>query len=139
MSRSIACIDYRNGKIFIAKRQMVGDMGGRWEFPGGKIEEGEDLQTAVVREMQEEFGVTVTVGRKITSGSFTHKGKPCTLDVLEVSFPHDGIKKKFELTEHTDYKWADIDEIPQLNFVDSDLSIYNDVKKWCLKEYKNEK
>ena len=139
MSRSIACIDYRNGKIFIAKRQMVGDMGGRWEFPGGKIEEGENLQTAVVREMQEEFGVTVTVGRKITSGSFTHKGKPCTLDVLEVSFPHDGIEKKFELTEHTDYKWADIDEIPQLNFVDSDLSIYNDVKKWCLKEYKNEK
>ena len=83
MSRSIACIDYRDGKIFIAKRQMVGDMGGRWEFPGGKIEDGEDLQTAVVREMQEEFGVTVTVGRKITSGTFTHKGKPCTLDVLE--------------------------------------------------------
>ena len=139
MSRSIACIDYRNGKIFIAKRQMVGDMGGRWEFPGGKIEDGEDLQTAVVREMQEEFGVTVTVGRKITSGSFTHKGKPCTLEVLEVTFPHDGVEKKFELTEHTDYKWADIEEIPQLNFVDSDLSIYNDVKKWCLKEYKNEK
>ena len=134
MSRSIACIDYRDGKIFIAKRQMVGDMGGRWEFPGGKIEEGEDLQTAVVREMQEEFGVTVKVGRKITSGSFTHKGKPCTLDVLEVTFPHDGIEKRFELTEHTDYMWTDLDSIPQLNFVDSDLSIYNDVKKWCQNE-----
>ena len=134
MSRSIACIDYRDGKIFIAKRQMVGDMGGRWEFPGGKIEEGEDLETAVVREMQEEFGVTVSVGRKITSGSFSHKGKPCTLDVLEVTFPHDGIEKKFELTEHTDYQWANIDTIPSLNFVDSDLSIYNDVKKWCENE-----
>ncbi len=134
MSRSIACIDYRNGKIFIAKRQMVGDMGGRWEFPGGKIEDGEDLQTAVVREMQEEFGVTVTVGHKITSGTFTHKGKPCTLDVLEVKFPHDGIQNKFELTEHTDYKWEDIELIPSLNFVDSDLSIYNDVKKWCENE-----
>ena len=134
MSRSIACIDYRNGKIFIAKRQMVGDMGGRWEFPGGKIEKGEDLETAVVREMQEEFGVTVKVGRKITSGSFTHRGKPCTLDVLEVTFPHDGIKKRFELTEHTDYKWADLASIPQLDFVDSDLSIYNDVKKWCENE-----
>ena len=136
MSRSIACIDYRDGKIFIAKRQMVGDMGGRWEFPGGKIEDGEDLQTAVVREMQEEFGVTVTVGRKITSGSFTHKGKPCTLDVLEVTFPHNGIEKKFELTEHTDYKWADIASIPELNFVDSDLSIYDDVRKWCENEKK---
>ena len=136
MSRSIACIDYRDGKIFIAKRQMVGDMGGRWEFPGGKIEEGEDLQTAIIREMQEEFGVTVSVGRKITSGSFTHKDKPCTLDVLEVTFPHDGIKKRFELTEHTDYKWADINEIPSLNFVDSDLSVYDAVKKWCENECK---
>ena len=134
MSRSIACIAYNNGKIFIAKRQNKGDMGGRWEFPGGKIEDGEDYNTAIVREMQEEFGVTVTVGRKITSGTFTHKGKPCTLDVLEVTFPHDGIEKKFELTEHTDYRWADIDSIPSLNFVDSDLSIYHDVKKWCENE-----
>ena len=133
MSRSIACIDYRDGKIFIAKRQMTGDMGGRWEFPGGKIEDGEDLQTAVVREMQEEFGVTVTVGKKITSGTFTHRDKPCTLDVLEVKFPHDGMKERFTLTEHTDYQWVDIDTIPALNFVDSDLSIYNDVKKWCKK------
>ena len=136
MSRSIACIDYRDGKIFIAKRQMVGDMGGRWEFPGGKIEEGEDLQQAVIREMQEEFGVIVTVGSKITSGSFTHRGKPCSLEVLEVHFPHDGMSQSFILTEHTEYKWAELDEIPNLNFVDSDLAIYSDVKKWCENESK---
>lgn len=134
MSRSIACIDYRDGKIFIAKRQMVGDMGGRWEFPGGKIEEGEDLPQAVIREMNEEFGVTVTVGKKITSGTFTHKGKPCTLDVLEVHFPHDGLKTRFTLTEHTDYKWENIENIPELDFVDSDLAVYDAVKKWCKNE-----
>ena len=136
MSRSIACIDYRDGKIFIAKRQMTGDMGGRWEFPGGKIEEGEDLETAVIREMQEEFGVTVSVGRKITTGTFTHRDKPCTLDVLEVHFPHDGMTERFVLTEHTDYNWVAIDEIPKLNFVDSDLSVYEAVKKWCENESK---
>ena len=114
MSRSIACIDYRDGKIFIAKRQMTGDMGGRWEFPGGKIEDGEDLETAVIREMQEEFGVTVSVGRKITTGTFTHRDKPCTLDVLEVHFPHDGMTERFVLTEHTDYNWVALDEIPKL-------------------------
>lgn len=134
MSRSIACIDYRDGKIFIAKRQMVGDMGGRWEFPGGKIEEGEDLPQAVIREMNEEFGVIVTVGKKITSGTFTHKGKPCTLDVLEVHFPHDGLKTRFTLTEHTDYKWENIENIPELDFVDSDLAVYDAVKKWCRNE-----
>ncbi len=136
MSRSIACIDYRDGKIFIAKRQMTGDMGGRWEFPGGKIEDGEDLETAVIREMQEEFGVTVSVGRKITTGTFTHRDKPCTLDVLEVHFPHDGMTERFVLTEHTDYNWVALDEIPKLNFVDSDLSVYEAVKKWCENESK---
>lgn len=131
MSSSIACIDYRNGKIFIAKRHQVGDMGGRWEFPGGKIEDGEDYKTAIVREMQEEFGVTVSVGNQITDGKFMHKNVECTLKAFEVTFPHDGLKQKFTLTEHTDYKWVNIDEIPNLNFVDSDLMIYPAVKKWC--------
>jgi 8-oxo-dGTP diphosphatase len=86
--------------------------------------------------MQEEFGVTVSVGRKITSGSFTHRDKPCTLDVLEVHFPHDGIAEPFVLTEHTEYKWENINDIPSLNFVDSDLSVYDAVKRWCENESK---
>ena len=120
MSRSIACIDYRNGKIFIAKR---------WEFPGGKIEDGEDFATAIKREMQEEFGVNVEVGEKITSGTFEHKGKKCTLDAFRVTFEHDGIEKPFVLTEHTEYKWVLPDVIPTLEFVDSDLSIFPEVLK----------
>ncbi len=131
MSSSIACIDYRDGKIFIAKRQMVGDMGGRWEFPGGKIDGNEDCAEAIIREMQEEFGITVEVGRHITDGTFEHKGKTCYLSAYEIILPHDGIEKPFTLTEHTDYKWVDINEIPNLNFVDSDLKIYPAVKAWC--------
>ena len=77
----------------------------------------------LVEAIQEEFGVTVSVGRKITSGSFMHRDKPCTLEVLEVHFPHDGMAEPFTLTEHTEYKWADLASIPKLNFVDSDLSI----------------
>ena len=72
MSRSIACIDYRKGKIFIAKRIETGDMGGRWEFPGGKIDEGEDFVTAIKREMKEEFGVEVEVFDKLCQVSFEH-------------------------------------------------------------------
>ena len=59
MSRSIACIDYRNGKVFIAKRQMKGDMGGRWEFPGGKIDGNEDFETAIKLEAK----VTASIDR----------------------------------------------------------------------------
>ena len=133
MSRSIACIDYRNGKVFIAKRQMKGDMGGRWEFPGGKIEENEDFESAIKREMMEEFGVEVTVGQHITSTTFYHKEKECFLDAFEVHFAHDGIQNPFVLTEHTDYRWENIENIPKLCFVDSDLAIYDNVKKWCTK------
>ena len=42
----------------------------------------------------------------------------------------DGLSRPFELTEHTDYRWANIDEIPFLDFVDSDLQLYPDIKKW---------
>lgn len=127
MSQSIACIDYRNGKLFIAKRCMKGDMGGRWEFPGGKLETGEDCETAIKREMQEEFGVDVSVIGKIADGTFMHKGKQCDLFVYHVKFAHDGIEKKYTLTEHTDYKWVNPEEIKSLEFVDSDLSIYPQV------------
>lgn len=135
MSHSIACIDYRDGKVFIAKRVMVGDMGGRWEFPGGKIDDGEDFVQAIKREMQEEFGVEVEVGEHIATSTFFHKEKECSLDVFAIKFSEDGIKKSFKLTEHTDYKWEDLEKIPELNFVDSDLAVYDKVYKWC----KNEK
>lgn len=124
MSRSVACIDYRNGKVFIAKRQNVGDMGGRWEFPGGKVDAGEDAAETIKREMMEEFSVEVEVLEKITSTTFYHKEKECFLDAYFVKLAEDGMTRKFILTEHTDYRWADITEIPSLNFVDSDLKIY---------------
>lgn len=135
MSQSIACIDYRNGKVFIAKRQNVGDMGGRWEFPGGKIEDGEDFRQAIIREMQEEFGVTVEVHNIITESTFEHKGKKCYLTVFEVTFPHDGIAKPFILTEHTEYKWEDIGNIKSLEFVDSDLKVLPEIIKYYSKSW----
>lgn len=135
MSHSIACIDYRNGKVFIAKRIMTGDMGGRWEFPGGKIDDGEDFVQAIKREMMEEFGVEVEVGEHITNSTFIHKERECTLDVFAIKFYEDGIEKPFKLTEHTEYAWENIDKIPQLNFVDSDMAVYEKIYKWC----KNEK
>jgi len=127
MSKSVACIDYRKGKVFIAKRQNKGAMAGRWEFPGGKIEEGEDYTSAIKREMREEFSVDVDVGPQIAQASFEHNGKDCQVTAFFVSFAHDGIKQPFLLSEHTDYKWIDIEEIPSLNFVDSDLLLYKDI------------
>ena len=124
MSSSIACIAYKDGKIFVAKRKSVGDMGGKWEFPGGKIENGEAPELAIKREMQEEFGVNVSVGEKIGTASFIHSGKNCTVDAYVVQFEQDGMSKPFILTEHTEYKWVNPLDIAKLDFVDSDLKLY---------------
>lgn len=124
MSSSVACIVYKDKKIFIAKRKQIGDMGGKWEFPGGKIENNEAPEVAIKREMQEEFGVEVTVGEKIGSTSFMHRGKDCTVNAYSVQFAHDGMNIPFVLTEHTEYKWVNPLEIKKLDFVDSDLKLY---------------
>lgn len=133
MSASIACIIVKDDKILIALRNPVGDMGNRWEFPGGKVDAGETDQIAIVREMNEEFGVAAVPGDKITSCKFFHKEKECSLNAYLVELEHDGLDKPYVLTEHQEYKWVDPKIIPTLNFVDSDMKIYPDVMKYLEK------
>ncbi len=130
MAASIACIAFNNGKVLIAHRNPVGQMGGRWEFPGGKVEDGESLQQAAIREFQEEFGVAITVGEQIAQSAFVHNGKTVPLTAYRIYVPHDGIAVPYTLSEHTEYRWVTLDEIASLDFVDSDLKIYPDVKNY---------
>lgn len=127
---SIACIAFKDKQVLIAHRNPTGQMGGRWEFPGGKVEDGETDETAIVREMQEEFGITVTPGAKIAEAEFKHNGKVSSLHAYLVTLPHDGMTEKYTLTEHTEYRWADLAEIPLLNFVDSDMLLYPQIAKY---------
>ena len=129
MSRSVACIDYRKGKFLIAKRFMTGEMAGRWEFPGGKIEAGEDFNTAIKREMMEEFGCEVEIFEKLAEGTFFHKEKECFVTAFRVRLQNDGISTPYKLTEHTQIDWVSQEEILKLNFVDSDLNIFPQIKK----------
>ncbi|MBQ0002612.1 MAG: NUDIX domain-containing protein [Treponema sp.] len=130
MKKSVACIAYHNQKVLIAHRNPVGQMGSRFEFPGGKVDDGESEEQAIKREMSEEFGIDVSIIEKITTGYFSHNGKESSLEVYLIKVSHDGMTEKYRLTEHTDYRWVDIDDIPKDNFVDSDLSIYPEVKKY---------
>lgn len=135
MKVSIACIAYENGKVLIAHRNNTGDMGGRWEFPGGKVDGGESDQESIVREMQEEFGMKVQVLDFITETSFYHRDKESLLHAYLIKVPHCGIENPYVLTEHSEYKWTGIDEIPVDNFVDSDLKIYPAVKEFIKRRF----
>lgn len=62
-----AAVIWHEGRILIQQRPQKGLLGGLWEFPGGKQEAGETLEETVHRELQEELGITVTVGDKIAT------------------------------------------------------------------------
>ena len=60
-----AAIIFRDGKLLITQRHADSHLGGLWEFPGGKREEGETFEQCLVRELQEELCVGVSVGVKV--------------------------------------------------------------------------
>ncbi len=118
---SVAGISERDGRYFIARRLPGGEMGGRWEFPGGKIEAGEDCQTALCREYDEEFGVAIRVGPHICEVGFRNGGREyrlCAHYVEMIASDSD-----IRLREHSQFRWASLDEILDLDFTDSDAKI----------------
>ena len=120
MRRSVAGIAIEEGKVFIARRKAGGDIGGKWEFPGGKVEEGESDADALRREFFEEFGIAVTVGALLASGEFFHNGQKFILNGYRVFSDFD----HFNMTEHDECRWAALDEIETLDFTDSDRLLF---------------
>jgi mutator protein MutT len=62
-----AALVFRGGKLLITQRYLEAHLGGLWEFPGGKREPGEAFEQCLVRELQEELGIEVTVGKLLES------------------------------------------------------------------------
>jgi 8-oxo-dGTP diphosphatase len=120
----VAGIAWDCGKFFIAQRLDGGAMGNKWEFPGGKVDGGESDQEALKREYLEELGVEIAVGDFLGSAVFEHRGLQCQVRAYRVFFaPTD-----FALTAHTQWRWADLEEIEQLDFVDSDRKLLPTLK-----------
>jgi 8-oxo-dGTP diphosphatase len=125
-ANSVAGIAAEGGRLFIARRSPGGDIGAKWEFPGGKVEAGESDEEALVREYREEFGVTVTAGPYLGSASFEHHGKARTLNAYRVFFR----EMDFTLSEHTEWRWAGFDEIGRLDFAGSDSLLIPQLKAY---------
>lgn len=103
-----------NGRILIIKRAEESHVGGgTWESPGGKLEFGEELEEALIREMKEEVGLDVTVEKLLyTSTFFTHPTRQVIL-LTYLCKCNDAAVVKISF-EHSEYRWANGEELRNL-------------------------
>lgn len=119
MPRSVAGIAIKDGLALVARRLPGGEMGGTWEFPGGKLESDEDDAQALVREFDEEFGVAVRVGEKLGQTWFEHSGKHYQLSAVQIDLEQGPL----DLREHSEIRWVNAKDIAALELADSDRSL----------------
>lgn len=114
-----AAILEKDGNILIAKRRKGRTLGGKWEFPGGKIEPGETPQGCLKRELKEEFGIETEVGDFFCSSLFQYSFIWIELLVYKVKY----ISGDFKVNEHDDAKWVNLDELNGYDFMDADKPV----------------
>ena len=103
---SVVAAVIRNGNKIFATQRGYGDFKDRWEFPGGKIESGEEPKTALVREIKEELDTEINVGNLIKTVETDYPAFHITMYVYWC----DIVKGELTLLEHEDAKWVEIDD-----------------------------
>ncbi|QEN05774.1 NUDIX domain-containing protein [Thiospirochaeta perfilievii] len=118
MPKSVAGIIKKDQKFLLGKRKPGGSIGGKWEFPGGKVESKESLEDALKREFLEELDVEIEVNKFIVMKDFSTNGHKFKLYAFYIDLKSDNIK----YNEHDKFDYFTIDEIKKLgdNFADSD-------------------
>ena len=116
----VACaIIQKDGKVFIARRKPDKSQGGKWEFPGGKVENGESIKECLVREFEEEFGVILEVGERC--GSNTHDYESISIELIGHYCKMN--TNNFSLTDHDLTAWVSIEELRSYDLAPADIPL----------------
>jgi len=107
------------GKYLVAQRKKHQHQGGKWEFPGGKVEQGETLEQALVRELQEEVGITPTQFQHLITVEHTYPDLSVQLNTWYVT-EFQGVAKS---GESQTINWVSVEELSQLTFPDANKAI----------------
>ncbi len=105
----VAAVIEKEGKVLVARRKPGLVAGGMWEFPGGKLEDGETAERCLERELEEELGVSARVGDLLCSVPFS--GALTAFELLV--FRTELLSDSFKLTDHDEIRWqapGDMDE-----------------------------
>ena len=108
-----------NGLVLIARRKPGKHMGGKWEFPGGKIEAGESPEQSLARELQEELDVRARIGELLCCASWDGDGISLELLVYRV----EGFDGTPTLHEHEEFRWVAPGDLRSYDLADSDRRV----------------
>ena len=117
MKKVTAAILIKDGKILIAKRKADDRQANKWEFPGGTVEQNETPQACLKREIQEEFGINVSVGRILGESIYLYDHGSIKLLAYRVHWKSG----KIALNDHADYRWVSAKALVEYDFAPADI------------------
>ena len=124
MKHVVAALIVREGKILVCQRTRHQTMPLKWEFPGGKVEEGEQARAALERELEEELGIHATIEEE--AARIRHEYKSGSSVELRF-FVVRKYRGELENRIFRDMQWATPAELPAFDFLEADLKLVADL------------
>jgi 8-oxo-dGTP diphosphatase len=117
----VAALIESKGKLLVCQRRRGSKFELQWEFPGGKREEGETLEAALARELEEELGVIAAIGPEVhrLRHQYASTGVPFEL----VFFAASAAPDKIHNLEFEKIEWCELRSLPQLSFLLADRDL----------------
>ena len=112
----VAGIIINQNKILIGKRKDEDIGGGKWEFPGGKIEIGETNSEALERELYEELGISAKIGKELMNYEHMFKTTIYNISFMEI-IDYDG---EIRNNAHSEIKWVKFSNLLEYDFISGD-------------------
>jgi 8-oxo-dGTP diphosphatase len=124
MKRVVAALILKNGKVLVCQRTRHQSMPLKWEFPGGKIEDGEQPRDALRRELEEELGIDAQIGEEVARIRHDYKNGGAVELRFYVVNEYSG---EMENRIFRDVRWATWSELPSYDFLEADLELVKDL------------
>jgi len=115
----VAAVIERAGLILIGQRKPRGRHGLKWEFPGGKVEPGEESREALARELREELGIDARIGDEIERYDFSYSAGHVTRLIFFQVAEFTGEPANLDFAQ---IAWVERDRLPEYDFLEGDVA-----------------